>query len=296
MLESYLLFYFQALAETPHITQTAERLDISPSALSVAIRKLETKLGAPLFDRTGRSIVLNDYGRTFLPYAERILALMEEAEQKIAQRIEADAHTLVIADMMSSLSVTLIANFLVRHPDIHVRREYVHPAEVAGLDMAHRFDLLIGSTNAVQRPELIHITLRESTRIVAIVNEKNPLARFERISLRQLSDVPLITYRPGYAGRILLDTVFREAGMQPNILFEGNSPHSLAPALAADLGVCLLSSHTVQQNQPLYPGCRSVPIEDCSYRSNTSIFIDGTRPRSKAATAFLDFARKFCQA
>jgi len=57
---------FRAVAETEHVRQAAERLHISPSALSRTIRLLEEELGEPLFDRIGRQLRVNPAGQTLL--------------------------------------------------------------------------------------------------------------------------------------------------------------------------------------------------------------------------------------
>ena len=71
------LEYFLALAQREHIASTADLLNISPSALSKSITKLEQELGIGLFDRHGNYITLNDYGRTFFSYAAKTLEVYE---------------------------------------------------------------------------------------------------------------------------------------------------------------------------------------------------------------------------
>ena len=63
------LRYFQALAENGHLTKTAESLLISQTALSNMLAHLEDELGIKLFDRIGRSICLNAYGKAYLVHA-----------------------------------------------------------------------------------------------------------------------------------------------------------------------------------------------------------------------------------
>lgn len=60
------LKYFQKVAQLKHLTQAANKLYISQPALSQTIARLEKDIGVPLFNRTGRQINLNEYGRVFL--------------------------------------------------------------------------------------------------------------------------------------------------------------------------------------------------------------------------------------
>ncbi|OYY68863.1 LysR family transcriptional regulator [Sphingomonas sp. 28-63-12] len=72
------LRYFWAVAQDGNLTRTAERLNVSQSALSVQIRKLEDQLGHPLFERRGRQLHLTEAGRIALDHADSIFATGEE--------------------------------------------------------------------------------------------------------------------------------------------------------------------------------------------------------------------------
>ncbi len=72
------LRYFWAVARDGNLTRTAERLNVSQSALSVQIRKLEDRLGHPLFERRNRQLQLTEAGRIALEHAEAIFATGEE--------------------------------------------------------------------------------------------------------------------------------------------------------------------------------------------------------------------------
>ncbi|MFP4275503.1 MAG: LysR family transcriptional regulator [Paracoccaceae bacterium] len=72
------LRYFWAVAHDGNLTRTAERLNLSQSALSTQIRKLEERLGHPLFERRGRQLVLTEAGRIALDHADRIFAAGDE--------------------------------------------------------------------------------------------------------------------------------------------------------------------------------------------------------------------------
>lgn len=66
------LRYFWAVAHDGNLTRTAQRMNLSQSALSVQIKKLEERLGHALFERRGRALVLTEAGRITLDYADTI--------------------------------------------------------------------------------------------------------------------------------------------------------------------------------------------------------------------------------
>lgn len=75
------LYYFWRVASIGHLTQAAEQLHVSQSALSAQIKQLESKIGQPLFEREGRRLVLTDVGKRVQLYAQDIFSTGEELEQ-----------------------------------------------------------------------------------------------------------------------------------------------------------------------------------------------------------------------
>ncbi|WP_299151652.1 LysR family transcriptional regulator [uncultured Tateyamaria sp.] len=77
------LRYFREVAHDGTLTRTAERLNLSQSALSTQIRSLEGRLGLPLFERKGRQLVLTEVGRIALDHADRIFGTGQELLQTL---------------------------------------------------------------------------------------------------------------------------------------------------------------------------------------------------------------------
>ncbi|MEL7429620.1 MAG: LysR family transcriptional regulator [Pseudomonadota bacterium] len=72
------LRYFREVAREGNLSNAAERLNVSQSALSIQIKQLEERLGHPLFERVGRKLVITEVGRIALDHAERIFTTGEE--------------------------------------------------------------------------------------------------------------------------------------------------------------------------------------------------------------------------
>ncbi len=80
------LQYFWAVAHEGNLTRTAERLNVSQSALSIQIKKLEDQIGHPLFERRGKQLVLTEAGRIALDHADVIFATGEELISTLRDR------------------------------------------------------------------------------------------------------------------------------------------------------------------------------------------------------------------
>ena len=295
-MELHPLLYFVTVARTGNLTRAAQQLRLSPPALSSAIRRLEGSLGVSLFRRTGRSIVLNAYGEAYLPYAEQMLAVSREGLERLHQLQEQEDRRLVLADMTHAFASHLISEFLKQHPEITLRRTYVAPGDCRSIDLDKTYDLAIGSTNGFDRPDLLTLRLRAGRSIVAIVHRSHPLAARSEVSMEELAALPMIAYAEGQPGRSMLLRLFEPLGRQPYIIYEGNTPHAMAPALSRNLGIFLQPSHTAQFNMRFYPDCVSVPVRHVHYEANTSLLWSPDRPQTHAARLFCEFCRKYCAA
>lgn len=80
------LRYFHTVAHEGNLTRAAQRLNVSQSAVSTQIRQLEDRLGQPLFDRRGRSLVLTEAGRIALDHADAIFAAGDELLGTLGER------------------------------------------------------------------------------------------------------------------------------------------------------------------------------------------------------------------
>src|SRR2546428_13358678 len=81
------LHYFRTVARLEHMTRAAEALLIAQPALSQTIARLEDELGVPLFDRLGRRIRLNLFGKAFLERVERVFAELDQGRRELADLV-----------------------------------------------------------------------------------------------------------------------------------------------------------------------------------------------------------------
>lgn len=88
MLDLQKLRTFQVLAETSNFTRAAAELGCSQSSVTTHIQALEKELGAVLFDRASRHVILTEVGRRTLEYADRLLALACEAKAAVHKQGE----------------------------------------------------------------------------------------------------------------------------------------------------------------------------------------------------------------
>lgn len=118
---------FVAVAEGGSILKASERVFRTQPAVSIAIRKLENEIGAPLFDRSQRyQFRLTDVGDSLYSYATRLLALRNQATAAVTELVQVRAGRLRVG-ANESISINLLPKlaqaFLGRFPNIHIDLE-----------------------------------------------------------------------------------------------------------------------------------------------------------------------------
>lgn len=120
-LDSDLLRTFVAVAEAGSVTDGAARIHRSQSATSLQIKRLESVLGRPVFERHGRGVALSDTGRRLLPVAHEVTARLDAALRDISENAVAGKLRLGVPDDHGQSKLAgIIATFARRHPRVEL--------------------------------------------------------------------------------------------------------------------------------------------------------------------------------
>ncbi|MBC8991587.1 LysR family transcriptional regulator [Micromonospora chalcea] len=194
MLERYEIETFLTLAEELHFGRTAERLRVSTGRVSHVVRKLERRIGAPLFERTSRVVRLTPIGARLAEEMRPLVAGIEAAVQRAVDAgrgLTGELRVAYVGESTAPVLLRAVALFTERHPDCEV---HVHEAPLASTRSSlldGTIDVLIASypfDGMANGPVL----LRE--RRVLAVAAGHPLAAEESVSLEVLGDHPVVQY------------------------------------------------------------------------------------------------------
>jgi len=152
-------------------------IDLSQPATSRRIKLLETELGAPLFDRLGRSVTLTQAGRAFLPHAQALLASMRDGIEAVStvRDTAAGAVTVAVVGTLASSSLTAQLSRLCReYPDLDLRLRTALSAEVSELVL--RGDATVGLRYGADKdPALVSVVIRQE-RLIPVCPPGHALA------------------------------------------------------------------------------------------------------------------------
>jgi DNA-binding transcriptional LysR family regulator len=120
-LPSELLRTFVVVAQTGSFTVAAEHVSLSQSTVSQHIRRLEDLVGQPLFERDTRNVRLSPEGETLHRYAQKILALMDEAMTSLCgPPLNGTVRVGLPEDFASTRLTTALASFAQRNPEVEL--------------------------------------------------------------------------------------------------------------------------------------------------------------------------------
>lgn len=211
--------YFQSVAKYENITKAAKELHISQPSLSITIKRLEDELGVPLFNRKGKNIEINPYGRLFLKHTKSILNQIENAKDELLE-LYGEKNTHISLSATASLFLSgLLRDFLAQNPDITMAQS-INQKNIVEKLKNRTLDFAITSP-PIDDPMIKTIELLEEE-IVAVVPKSHKFANLKSIYVRDLKDEDFIELTEHYSFKSTTKRLFENAGFEPNIIFEGD--------------------------------------------------------------------------
>lgn len=282
------LRWFVAVAEREHVTAAAAELHVSQPALSRALARVQAHVGVPLFDRRGRRLRLNRYGRLYLAHARRALADLDAGTEALADATgTAGGGTVVLAflhTLGSWLVPELLRGFGAAQPQIALQLAQGSASEMLAQLRAGDVDLILTSPRP-DDPEIEWKPLgREPLR--AVVPPGHPLAARKRIRLADVAEERFVAMKPEYGLRGLTDELCAAAGFTPRIAFEGDDIGTLRGLVAAGLGVALLPPPHSAGAEIAQPATPHLQLADRGAARTLGLAWDRTRYRSPATETF----------
>ncbi|HHY73392.1 MAG TPA: LysR family transcriptional regulator [Bacillus bacterium] len=240
-MEWHQINYFQTVAKTQHITRAAEQLSISQPALSRSIAKLEDELGVKLFDRKGRNIYLNRYGKMFLKRVEQSIEQIEIGRQEIMDEVHPNHGTISLAFLPSqgiSFVPDMLSAYRGMYPNVKFLLHQASNEEILKQVKSRKVDLALLMLLQDEQEILWQPLLTEQLFLIVSVNHW--LADYNKVDLKMIKDEPFISFKKGYGLQTIIQNFCLKAGLTPDIVFEGEDIGTVSGLVGAQLGVSLV--------------------------------------------------------
>jgi LysR family transcriptional activator of nhaA len=236
------LRYFWAVAHDGNLTRTAERLNLTQSALSVQIRKLEARLGHALFERRGRQLHLTEAGRIALDHADAIFAAGEELIGTLRNtgEIRRVLRVGALATLSRNFQMAFLKPLLGRNDIELVLRsgsssELFQSLEALSLDV-----VLVNQTP--ERDQLTRfVAHRLAEQPVSLIGTRARLGKIRKDDLAErLSSNPIILPTTDSSVKIGFDALVDRLGIRPQIVAEVEDMAMMRLLAREDIGLAVL--------------------------------------------------------
>lgn len=250
MIETSQLQTVVAVARSGSFSKAAEDLKVTQSAISQSIKSIETKLGAKLFKRSGRQVVLTQEGDKLFMFARDFLERMEETLTKIADNkntMSGKIRVGTLSGLGKSMVAPKLVDFSAMYPDLRVEvrmssaRNLLQEFELNQLDC-----LILPEGDVPSSAERVLIGM-ESVNLVFPKNAEYPIS--EKTDLDALSKYPVLMFEDG-------DPLFytwcrKRFGKSPLRSFKRlvvNSHGNILYAVSRGLGVAVVPTHVLRRS------------------------------------------------
>lgn len=265
---------FRAIAEEGSVTAAAERLHRVPSNISTRLRQLEDELGVELFSREKLRLHITDAGRTLLDYAGRILALTEEARERVSSQTPSGVFTLGAIESTAAVRLPpLIARYHQAWPGVELDLSTGPSGEMTE-------GLLSGEYNAVfidgppKHPQLEGIPVFAEEMVLISSLSHRPVMR-----AADINGATIYAFRANCSYRRLFENWFAQDEAAPGKIFEMESYHGIVACVSAGAGLAMIPE-SMLQNMPGRDSVLAWPLAE--QRGHLNIWLVWRKGRSSA--------------
>ncbi len=286
------LEFFVSVIEEGGFSKAAERVYRTQPAVSIAIRRLEEEVGAPLLDRSQKTPTLTDAGRIVYDYARRILSLRDQARDAVNElRTLRRGRVRVGANESTSLYLLpqVILAFRERHPEVKVEI-YRQVSERLPREVLERnVDFAVLAFEPIDRDLESFPVLRDE--LTLIHHPEHPLAARRSVKIEELGGESFLAHNVRTASRNKVTEAFAEHHTPLNITLELATVETIKRFVQLNVGIAFVPRMCVAEE--LGRGTlASVPVEDLTYHRTLWATYRRNTTFSHAAAAFLQVLRQ----
>ncbi len=236
---------FEATVSTGSVSGAAKELHLTPPAVSLQLRDLESAIEVPLLERSSDGLLPTLAGQELLALIREIQDALARFGENISE-LKGEDHGVVSVGVVSTaryFAPTVLAEFMKIHPDIKIQLQVGN--RQATMEKLETMELDFAITGLPPDDFAVEKKFISNHPQIIIVPPKHPLAKKRRILLTALDDETFLLREPGSGTRSVTDKLFAR---NQNLLKKGlefGSNETIKQAVMAGMGIAVISSHTV---------------------------------------------------
>ncbi|MEK9625576.1 MAG: LysR family transcriptional regulator [Gammaproteobacteria bacterium] len=287
---------FSTVARLLSFTKAAEALHMTQPAVTFQIRQLEDYFNTRLFDRTHNRISLTTAGHLVKNYADQIISLYNEMDNEV-RKLTGDVLGPLVLGASTTIGEYVIPSILgeyqAKFPDVAVR---LHVANTEGvLHMVEGNEIDIGIVEGPVGNKNLVSKVCWDDELVVVTPPGHELTKSDSVSVEQIFEYPFISREEGSGTREVIHDHLQASGRDfsdLNLIMEFGSPESIKSAVAAGLGISILSIATL--NKELELGLLAKASLASPLKRPFSIVYQRQKFRLRAMDEFLEFTEAHC--
>lgn len=224
---------FVAVAEADSFADAAQRVFLTPAAVSLQMRSLEEEIGASLFDRSRRPPQLSAHGRHLIPFARDALATVQvfKDQARSANELAGTLALGCISGITSNVLPRVLRNLRRTHPAVRVRIEESDSGTLSQRVARRELDAAIVTEPAIRNPDLEYVAvISEPMMVIAAARHKG------KSDLELLEKLPFLSLNRASGVGQLTDAELKRRGIVTRDAMELDSTVSVIQMAAAGLG------------------------------------------------------------
>ncbi|HEY3300469.1 MAG TPA: CysB family HTH-type transcriptional regulator [Methylophilaceae bacterium] len=227
-----------------NVSLAAEALHTSQPGVSKQIQLLEEELKLQVFQRNGKRLVgITEPGKVVLELAERVMRQMENIKRVGDEFTQEATGTITIATTHTQARYRLpaaVKAFMDKYPKVKLAIHQGNPTQVAEQVASGEADIGI-ATEAISNYEKILCLPAYQWNRCLVMPHDHELVKADPLTLEKITRHPLITYDFAFTGSSLVNRVFNEVGLQPNVVLTAIDADVIKTYVSLGLGVGLLA-------------------------------------------------------
>lgn len=290
MLDLHKLRIFIQVSQAGSFSAAADTLLMTQSGVSQHIQELESTLGTRLFERKPRGVALTATGQTLLDYAEQILALVNEAENAVADVAKLTGGVIRVGATPGVGMYVLpawTATFRVKYPHIHIELATRTTGEILAGLRSGQIDLGVIEGEPDEGHAGFSVRVLQDVEQWLVIGPSHGWWDRASIRISELAGETLITRQRGSASRVWLDDVLRRNNVRCRIAAEFDNVESIKRAVGGSTAVSVLPRYTIEQEERLGL-LKAVHVDGATMQRTIRAVWNANSPLNPATNAFLN--------
>ncbi len=236
---------FTVVARHLSYSRAAAELHLTQPAVSMQIKQLEAQVGLVLLEQVGKKSYLTEAGRTLVATCREVFGALERFEMAVAQQQGLQRGVLRLAAVSTAeyFLPRLLGPFCQRYPGVEVTLEITNRERLLTRLQDNLDDLYVFG----RPPDSVAVEAFAflPNPLIALAAQDDPLVQAQPLTLARFAQAPFLAREPGSGTRLAVERLFARHKLKLNIRMELGSSEAIKQAVAAGLGVSVVSQHTL---------------------------------------------------